>query len=130
MSPEQASLNKLGHRHTKRYLLAWRAPLRVIDRQTPVDKKSLRQAAALEILRIVREVDAPRPSAEVSTIATLASVTANRGTEPAKLSRLMKGELNCLVMKALEKNCTLRYETANALNRDIQRYLADEVVEA
>src|SRR5262249_42353956 len=57
----------------------------------PVDKKSLGKAALLEILRIVREVETPRPSARLSTIDTLPSVAANRGTEPAKLSRLMKG---------------------------------------
>jgi hypothetical protein len=84
----------------------------------------------LEILRIVREVEAPRPSAKLSTIDALPSVAANRGTEPAKLSKLMKGELDWLVLKALEKDRTRRYETANALSRDIQRYLADEVVEA
>src|SRR5262249_45824812 len=97
---------------------------------TPVDRKSLGKAALLEILRIVREVEAPRPSAKLSTIDTLPSVAANRGTEPAKLSRLMKGELDWLVLKALEKDRTRRYETANGLARDIQRYLADEVVEA
>ncbi|MFO0808693.1 MAG: tetratricopeptide repeat protein [Gemmataceae bacterium] len=86
--------------------------------------------ALLEVLRIVREVEAPRPSAKLSTIDTLPSVAANRSIEPAKLSRLMKGELDWLVLKALEKDRTRRYETANGLARDIQRYLADEVVEA
>ena len=57
-------------------------------------------------------------------------MAANRGTEPAKLSRLMKGELDWVVLKALEKDRPRRYETANGLARDIQRYLADEVVEA
>lgn len=57
-------------------------------------------------------------------------VAANGRTEPAKLSRLMKGELDWLVLKALEKDLTRRYDTANAFSRDIQRYLADELVEA
>ena len=57
-------------------------------------------------------------------------MAANRGTEPAKLSKLMKGELDWVLLKALEKDRTRRYETANGLARDIQRYLADEVVEA
>src|SRR6202043_687092 len=74
--------------------------------------------------------EAPRPSAKLSTIDTLPHVAASRATEPAKLSRLMKGELDWLVLKALEKDRTRRYETANGLARDIQRYLADEVVEA
>jgi WD40 repeat protein len=88
------------------------------------------RAALLEVLRIVREVEAPRPSARLSSIDTLPSVAARRGTEPAKLSRLLKGELDWLVMKALEKDRTRRYDTANGLARDIERYLADEVVEA
>ncbi len=75
-------------------------------------------------------MEAPRPSAKLSAIDTLPSVAANRGTEPAKLSKLMKGELDWLVLKALEKDRARRYETANGLARDIQRYLADEVVEA
>src|SRR6185436_19004336 len=79
---------------------------------------------------MVREVEAPRPSARLSSIDTLPSVAANRGTEPARLSKLMKGELDWVLLKALEKDRTRRYETANALSRDIQRYLADEVVEA
>ena len=78
----------------------------------------------------MREVEAPRPSAKLTTIDTLPSVAANRGTEPDKLSKLMKGELDWVVMKALEKDRTRRYDTANGLARDIQRYLADEVVEA
>ena len=78
----------------------------------------------------MREVEAPAPSASLSTAEGLPSVAANRGTEPAKLSSLMKGELDWVVLKALEKDRTRRYDTANALSRDIQRYLADEVVEA
>src|SRR5260370_5818108 len=97
---------------------------------TPVDRKSLGRAALVEVLRMVREVEAPRPSAKLSTIDTLPSVAANRGTEPAKLSKLMKGELDWVLLKALEKDRARRYETANALSRDIQRYLADDVVEA
>jgi hypothetical protein len=66
-------------------------------------------------------VEAPRPSAKLSTIDTLPSVAANRGTEPAKLSRLMKGELDWLVMKALEKDRTRRYETAPAYKCSLQK---------
>ena len=84
----------------------------------------------MEILRIVREVDAPRPSTKLSSSAALPSIAANRGTEPAKLTRLMRGELDWVLLKALEKDRARRYETANGFARDIQRYLADEVVEA
>jgi hypothetical protein len=95
-----------------------------------VDRKSLGKAALMEVLRVVREVEAPRPSHKLSTAEALPSIAASRGTDPAKLSRLMRGELDWLVLKALEKDRTRRYDTATGLARDIQRYLADEVVEA
>jgi WD40 repeat protein/serine/threonine protein kinase len=130
MSPEQASLNNLDIDTRSDVYSLGVLIYELLTGTTPVDKRSLGKAAVLEILRIVREVDAPRPSAKLSSMDTLPSVAANRGTEPAKLSKLMKGELDWLVMKALEKDRTRRYETANALSRDIQCYLADEVVEA
>jgi serine/threonine protein kinase/tetratricopeptide (TPR) repeat protein len=130
MSPEQASLNNLDI-DTRSDIYSLGVLLyELLTGATPVDKKSLGKAALVEILRIVREVEAPRPSAKLSTIDTLPSVAVNRGTEPAKLSRLLKGELDWLVLRALEKDRTRRYETVNSLVRDIQRYLADEVVEA
>ncbi len=130
MSPEQASLNNLDIDTRSDVYSLGVLLYELLTGTTPVDKKSLGQTAALEILRIVREVEARRPSAKLSTIDTLPSVAANRGTEPAKLSKLLKGELDWVVMKALEKDRRRRYETANGLARDIQRYLADEMVEA
>ena len=130
MSPEQASLNNLDV-DTRADVYSLGVLLyELLTGTTPVDRKSLGKAALLEVLRIVREVEAPRPSAKLSTLDTLPSVAANRGTEPAKLSRLMRGELDWVLLKALEKDRARRYETANGLARDIQRYLADEVVEA
>src|SRR5262245_58434938 len=82
------------------------------------------------MLRVIREQEPTRPSAKLSTAEGLPTLAANRGMDPAKLTRLVRGELDWIVMKALEKDRSRRYETANGLARDLQRYLADEVVEA
>ncbi|MBW8884090.1 MAG: WD40 repeat domain-containing protein, partial [Planctomycetia bacterium] len=73
----------------------------------------------------------PRPSTRISTLGlTLTDISAKRKTDPSRLSSLVRGELDWIVMKCLEKDGTRRYETANNLARDVQRYLADEPVEA
>jgi serine/threonine protein kinase len=130
MSPEQASLNNLDV-DTRSDVYSLGVMLyELLTGTTPVDRKSLGKAAVLEVLRIVREVEPPKPSYKLSTSDALPSIAAKRGTEPAKLSKLMKGELDWVVLKALEKDRARRYATANALARDIQRYLDDEIVEA
>src|SRR4029077_15768837 len=70
----------------------------------------------------------PKPSTKLSTAEGLPTLAANRGTEPAKLTKLLRGELDWIVRKALGKDRNRRYETANAFARDVQRYLADEPV--
>jgi eukaryotic-like serine/threonine-protein kinase len=96
----------------------------------PFDSKRLRQAALDEIIRIIREEEPSKPSTKLSTDEALPSLAAVRRMEPKKLMALMRGELDWVVMKCLEKQSDRRYETANSLARDIQRYLADEPVEA
>jgi serine/threonine protein kinase len=128
MSPEQASFNQVDV-DTRSDVYALGVLLyELLTGSTPIDRKSLGKAALMEVLRIVREVEAPRPSAKLSTLNTLPSVAANRGTEPAKLSKLFRGELDWVLLKALEKDRTRRYDTANGFAADVQRYLAGEAV--
>ena len=96
----------------------------------PIDAKRLKEAALTEMIRIIREEEPAKPSTRLSTDASLPSLAASRQIEPRKLMALLRGELDWVVMKCLEKQRDRRYETANALSRDIQRYLADEEVEA
>jgi eukaryotic-like serine/threonine-protein kinase len=96
----------------------------------PIDAKRLKQAALAEMLRLIREEEPSKPSTRLSTDDSLPSLAAMRHTEPRKLMSMLRGELDWVVMKCLEKHRERRYETANALARDVQRYLADEAVEA
>src|SRR5438046_7454255 len=96
---------------------------------TPFDKERFKKAAYDEIRRIIREEEPPKPSTRLSdSKESLPSISAQRHTEPAKLTRLVRGELDWIVMKALEKDRSRRYETANGFAMDVQRYLADEPV--
>jgi WD40 repeat protein len=96
----------------------------------PLDGQRLRKAALTEMIRILQEEEPSKPSTRLSSDAAAPSLAALRQTEPKKLTRLLRGELDWVVMKCLEKQRDRRYETANGLARDIQRYLADEPVEA
>ncbi len=96
----------------------------------PIDAKRLRNAALTEMIRIIREEEPSKPSTRLSTDESLPSLAALRQTAPRELMALLRGELDWVVMKCLEKHRERRYETANALARDVERYLADEVVEA
>jgi tetratricopeptide (TPR) repeat protein len=80
---------------------------------------------------MIKEEEPPKPSTRLSDSGeALASISANRHTEPAKLTKLVRGELDWIVMKTLEKDRNRRYETANGFAQDVQRYLADEPVQA
>ncbi len=95
---------------------------------TPFDDKQLRAAAYDEIQRIIREVEPPKPSTRLSRLASRANVAALRKTEPARLSALVTGDLDWIVMKALDKDRARRYETASALAADVARHQAGEPV--
>jgi serine/threonine protein kinase/tetratricopeptide (TPR) repeat protein len=130
MSPEQAKLNALDI-DTRSDIYALGVLLyELLTGTTPFEKKRLHSAALDEVLRIIREEEPPKPSTRLSTTEELPSIAANRGLEPKKLSGLVRGELDWIVMKCLEKDRNRRYETANGLAMDVQHYLADEPVQA
>jgi serine/threonine protein kinase len=131
MSPEQAEMSALGV-DTRSDIYSLGVLLyELLTGTTPLSRQRLREAAFDEVLRLIREEEPPRPSTRLSeTGRQLTSISAHRKTEPAKLAKLLRGELDWIVMKALEKDRARRYETANGFARDIQRYLADEPVEA
>ena len=129
MSPEQAEINQLDI-DTRSDIYSLGVVLyELLTGSTPLDRKRLKQAAFAEMLRIIREEEPPKPSTRLSDSAdSLPSISAQRHMEPAKLTKLVRGELDWIVMKALEKDRNRRYETANGFAMDVQRYLADEPV--
>jgi WD40 repeat protein/serine/threonine protein kinase/tetratricopeptide (TPR) repeat protein len=130
MSPEQAELNQLDI-DTRSDVYSLGAVLyELLTGSTPLGRDRLKSGAFLEMLRIIREEDSPRPSVRLSTTEELPSIAACRQVEPRKLSSLLRGELDWIVMKALEKDRNRRYETANGLAADLRRYLDDEPVQA
>jgi eukaryotic-like serine/threonine-protein kinase len=130
MSPEQAELNQLDV-DTRSDIYSLGVLLyELLTGTTPLESKRVKEAALLEVLRVIREEEPPRPSTRLTATAELPSIAAQRGLEPRSLSGIVRGELDWIVMKALEKDRSRRYETANGLARDIERYMTDEPVTA
>ncbi len=130
MAPEQANFNAIDV-DTRADVYALGVILyEMLTGTTPITRDTLKKAALDEMLRLIREQEAPTPSSRLSSADSLPSVSANRQIEPAKLGRFVKGELDWIVLKALSKDRDRRYETANGFARDIERFLNHEPVSA
>lgn len=131
MSPEQAQLSGVDVDTRSDVYSLGILLYELLTGTTPLDPQELRAAAQDEVLRRIRETDSPRPSNRISSLgATSSQVSEHRGTQPEKLGRQVRGDLDWIVMKSLEKDRNRRYKTADALAADIGRHLASEPVEA
>ncbi|HUR27229.1 MAG TPA: tetratricopeptide repeat protein, partial [Planctomycetota bacterium] len=130
MSPEQAEGSLDIDTRTDVYALGV-VLYELLTGSTPFDEKTLRSAFYDEVQRMIREVEPPKPSTRLSnSLDTIASIAARRRVEPRRLGTLVRGELDWIVMKALEKDRTRRYETAKSFAEDVLRFLAGEPIVA
>jgi serine/threonine protein kinase/tetratricopeptide (TPR) repeat protein len=129
MSPEQAGMSGLDVDTRSDVYSLGVLLYELLTGTTPFDQERLRRVGYDEMRRIIREEEPPRPSTRISALGQAASnASARRRSNPKRLSHLCRGELDWVVMKCLEKDRDRRYESANALARDVERYLRDEPV--
>ncbi|MBK6941552.1 MAG: serine/threonine protein kinase [Planctomycetes bacterium] len=128
MSPEQAEGSLDIDTRTDVYALGVLL-YELLTGTPPIDLKTLHSAMLDELQRLIREVDPPRPSTRLAQATdTLREVAAQRSVDPTRLAPLVRGEIDWIVMKALEKDRARRYESASALALDLRRYLAGDAV--
>ena len=131
MSPEQAEMSGLDIDTRSDVYSLGVLLYELLTGTTPFDGKRLRSAGYAEIQRIIREEEPPKPSTRLTSLGESSTiVSSNRGTDPKRLGQLLRGEPDWIVMKTLEKDRNRRYETANGLAADVNRYLNDEPVVA
>ena len=130
MSPEQAEPGQLDIDTRSDIYSLGALFYEMLTGTTPLQPQLRRGTSLVDQLRIIREEEPPRPSTRLITTEELPTIGANRGVEPKKLLGLLRGDLDWIAIKCLQKDRTRRYATANALARDLERYLNAEPVEA
>jgi serine/threonine protein kinase/tetratricopeptide (TPR) repeat protein len=132
MSPEQAEMNGLDVDTRSDVYSLGVLLYELLTGTTPFESQTLKQVGLDEIRRIIREKEPPTPSQRLNTLDAQAcsTVSERRGVDARRLGQVLRGELDWVVMKALEKDRNRRYESASAFAADVQRYLNDEAVVA
>ncbi len=129
MSPEQAALSNIDVDTRSDVYSLGVLIYELLTGATPFDRARLQEADYDELRQIIREEEPPRPSTRITTLGQAAStLSAQRQSDPRQLSQLLRGELDWIVMKCLEKDRNRRYESASNLAADVQHYLTDEPV--